>query len=184
MNKNKSLAGKIFRFLRNLFALIGLALVIYHLCFDVTVIISDSMAPTLKGNATSQKDYVLSEKITYLFRIPRRWEIVQYETDDELALKVMKRIVALKGETISIKDNWIWIDGKPLECPTELDFLKYYGVGELYNGREVKCDDGYFMLGDDSMDSYDSRFTGVVTPDRFEGRAIMIIWPPSRIRLL
>ena len=184
MNKNKTLTGKIFRFLRNLFAIIGLAFIIYHLCFDVTVIISDSMAPTLKGNATSPKDYVLSEKITYFFRKPRRWEIVQYETDDELALKIMKRIAALDGETISIVDHWININGKPLERPVELDFLKYYGVGELFNGQEVDCDGGYFMLGDDSMDSYDSRFTGVVAPDRFEGRAMMIIWPPSRIRFL
>ncbi len=184
MKNNKTLLTKIFCYVRNLLALVGLILIIYHLFFNVMVIYSDSMAPTLKGTATTPRDYILTERISYIFRKPRRWEIIKYTTDDELYTNVMKRIVALDGETISIKDHWICINGEPVERPTGLDFLKYYGVGELNDGREVKCDGGYFMLGDDSMDSYDSRFTGIVTPDRFEGRAIMIIWPPSRIRLL
>ena len=184
MKKNNSLAWKIFYFLRNLFSLIGLLLVIYYAFFNVMVVYSESMAPTLKGTPTTQRDYVLTEKISYWFRKPHRWEIVKYQTDDELCTNVMKRIVGLEGETISIKDHWVCINGESLERPTELDFLKYYGVGDLFNGEEVKCEGGYFMLGDDSRDSYDSRFTGVVTPDRFEGRAMMIIWPLSRLRLL
>ena len=148
------------------------------------VVYSESMSPTLKGTATTPRDYVLVEKISYMFRKPHRWEIIKYQTDDELYTNVMKRVVGLDGETISIKDHWICIDGKPIERPPKLDFLKYYGVGELFNEREVKCNSAYFMMGDDSMDSYDSRFTGPIDPNRFEGRAMMIIWPPSRIHLL
>jgi signal peptidase I len=184
MKKIKSFARAMFRFARNLFAFIGLILVVYYLFFNVTVIYSDSMSPTLKGNETSERDYVLTEKISYLLREPRRWEIVRYQTDDELSTLVMKRVVGLKGETISIKDHWININGKPIERPIGLEFLKYYAVGDLFGGKEVDCDGGYFMLGDDSKDSYDSRFTGIIKSDIIEGRAWMIIWPPSRIRLL
>jgi signal peptidase I len=184
MKKSKSYLSSVFGFLKSVFAIIGLILVIYHLYFDISSIYSESMSPTLRGTPTTERDYVLTEKISYRFRKPRRWEIVKYMTKDEYPILVMKRIVGLEGETISIKDNWININGKPLERPAGLGFLKYYGVGELNKESEVKCAGGYFTLGDDSFDSYDSRFTGIIEADDIEGRAWMIIWPLSRVRLL
>jgi signal peptidase I len=180
----KSWLVAVYRYLRNVFAIVGVALVIYHFCFEVTAIYSNSMAPTLKGDGSSVRDYVLVEKVSRLFRKPRRWEILKFHTQDELSAEVMKRVVALEGETISIKDQWIHIDGQPVERPAELDFLEYVGAGDLHRGKEVKCEGGYFLLGDDTRDSYDSRFTGVLKTDDIEGRAWMIVWPPSRIRLL
>lgn len=96
----------------------------------------------------------------------------------------MKRVVGLPGESISIQDNWVQINGRPLERPSGLDFLNYYATGNLHQGKQVECDGGYFVLGDDSLDSYDSRYTDLLNPDSIEGRAWMIIWPPSRIRFL
>jgi len=142
------------------------------------------MAPTLKGDSSSTRDYVLTEKLSYLFRTPRRWEILKYHTQDELSAEVMKRVVGLEGETISIEDRWVCIDGQPIERPDKLDFLEYIGVGLVPRDTEFECNGGYFLMGDDSRDSYDSRFTGLLKPEHIEGRAFMIIWPPSRIRLL
>jgi len=55
-----------------------------------------------------------------------------------------------------------------------------YAYGNLANGREVNCENGYFMLGDASIDSLDSRYTGVVTKDRFRGRVWCVVAPAER----
>lgn len=181
----KSHITRIYNYLRNVFALIGLVLALYLFFFEITVIYSNSMAPTLKGDSSSVRDCVLTEKVSFLFRKPRRWDILKFHTRDELeSIGVMKRVVGLPGETIAVKDHWVHINGKPIERPAELDFLKYVAVGIIHNGAEVKCEGGYFMLGDDAFDSYDSRFTGLLEPKDIEGRALMIVWPPSRIRFL
>ncbi len=182
LSKNKSgIIGKLFRFFRNVFAVIGLMYVVYSFCFDLSVITSDSMKPTLQGTWDTQQDYVLTEKVSYCFRDPHRWEIVKYPLKDEIGTIVMKRVVGLIGETVSIEEHWACINGKPVERPAHLDFLKYYGVGSLHNGKQVLCENGYFTFGDDNIDSYDSRFTGLVKKKDIEGRAWLIIWPPSRI---
>ncbi len=180
-NRTPRIIRKIYRFVRGVFALIGVLFVISYLCFDISEITSNSMAPTLQGSYKTQRDVILTEKVSYWFRQPRRWEIVRYPTYDELGFVVMKRIAALKGEKISIKDHWVHINGQPIERPSHLKHLKYYAVGSLHRGKEVHCKDGYFVFGDANIDSYDSRFTGTIKESNIIGRAWLKIWPPSRI---
>jgi len=175
---------KLFRLFERTFAIIGIGFIIYHVCFSVSAIRSDSMAPTLIGENSASPDIVLTERISYWFRKPRRWEIVKYHTQDLLDLEVMKRVVALPGETITIRNHWLVINGRPIERPLSLDFLKYYPYGYLHKGRSEDCKDGYFVLGDDSKDSSDSRFDGAIAFSKLEGRAWLILWPPNRFGLL
>lgn len=96
----------------------------------------------------------------------------------------MKRVVGLPGESIAIKKFQVSINDQELAHPASLDFLKYYSYGNVSNGKSVACHDGYFVLGDDSKDSQDSRYEGPVPPHRIEGRALCIVWPLSRIRFI
>lgn len=173
--KRPSRIRRIFRWGEHLLACIGLCLIAYHLCFELTVMTSDSMAPALNGTSYENGDSILLEKITGRFRAPRRWEI--YFFYDSEGNAVAKRVVGLPGEKIAIKTNEIYINGIPLKRPKNLQANKYFGYGSLVNGREVDCGKGYFMLGDSSADSFDSRYTGLVTRDRFRGRVSCILWP-------
>jgi signal peptidase I len=92
---------------------------------------------------------------------------------------VAKRIVGLPGEKISMRDNHIFINGAELEKPEAVRALKYYAIGSLAASRAVDCGNGYFVLGDDSRNSYDSRYTGPVAAESFRGRAWCILWPFS-----
>jgi signal peptidase I len=179
-SKKAPLLRKIFRVFERMFATIGVLFVIYHAGFEVSVIYTDSMGPTLRGEDSRVRDVVLTEKVSYWFRKPRRWEVVKYRTPNVLHMEVMKRVVALPGETISIKDHWVEINGEPVDRPSRLDFLKYYAYGNLGRGRSVHCEEGYFVLGDDSRDSADSRFDGPIGLNKIEGRTWLIIWPLSR----
>jgi signal peptidase I len=168
---------RVFRWAERLLACIGLFFVVYHLCFELTVMTSDSMAPALNGTSYENGDSILLEKITGRFRAPRRWEIYFfYDTEGN---PVAKRVVGLPGEKISIKTNEIFINGIPLQRPKNLQANKYFGYGSLVNGHEVDCGTGYFMLGDASADSLDSRYTGTVTRNRFRGRVWCILWPSA-----
>jgi signal peptidase I len=166
------------RWLEHLLAFTGLLFLLYHLGFEYGVMVSGSMAPTLSGTAVENGDRILVERISLRVRGPKRWEVLWFHNEDGAA--VAKRVVGLPGERITIKDNRIYINGTELPRPAHLQNLIYYGYGKLHHGREIECGSGYFVLGDDSRDSYDSRYIGPVDPSRFEGRAWCILWPPAR----
>jgi signal peptidase I len=93
----------------------------------------------------------------------------------------MKRVVGLPGETVSIEKHELHIDGLRAERPGSLSFLKYYGYGNTFRGKSFQCEDGFYVLGDSSIDSYDSRFEGTLAADRINGRPWLRVWPWERI---
>ena len=160
-------------------AAIGVFFLVYHGCFSLDKIVSPSMAPTLQGVGPEGGDWVLTEKVSYWFRQPRRWEVVPFVNRD--GIEVMKRVVGLPDETVGIADYRVQVDGTAVPFPSGIEHLKYYGYGHVGKGRTLTCDGGYFVLGDDSKDSQDSRYNGVLPGDRVNGRAWLIVWPPDRI---
>jgi len=169
---------RVIRMAEHLFAVIGLCFVVYYLCFEVIAMTSDSMAPALQGTSFESGDRLLVEKVSGWFRRPRRWEIYYYYNTE--GTPVAKRIVGLPGERISIRDKHVYINGKEVSPPDHLKHLKYYTFGNAAAGREVDCGMGYYMLGDDSRDSYDSRFLGPVPRKDFRGRVWCALWPTDR----
>lgn len=173
-------ARRMLRLAERAFAVTGLLLVVYHIGFHLSVISSASMAPTLQGESLLNGDMVLAEKVSYWFRKPRRWEVVMFRDDD--GMLVMKRVVGLPGETIAIRDwdKGVLINGAPVAQPRSLETIKYLAYGNLTGGKAVACSDGYFIMGDDSKDSQDSRFTGPLKPQRIRARAWLLVRPLSR----
>ena len=90
------LVRRVLRWAEHMLAAFGLAVILYHLCFDVSVMVSGSMAPTLQGKSVDDGDVVLTERITYRLRRPRRWEVVCFGADN--GDQLMKRVVGLPGE--------------------------------------------------------------------------------------
>lgn len=166
------------RTLERFLALFGLCALLYLICFDYSVIMSGSMSPALQGKDAVTGDRIIFEKITRRLRAPRRWEILQFHTPE--GLTVAKRIVGLPGEQIALREGVVHINGAPLPIPANLSHLRYYAFGNLVGGRDFACGAGYYVLGDDSRDSYDSRYEGVLTRDRFTARAWLRIGPGDR----
>lgn len=170
------------RQIEHVFAFIGVLSVAFRVLLELSVVVSSSMFPTLQGTNYENGDWLVTERISYRLRPPRRWEVVTYRADDgEL---VSKRVVGLPGETIVLSDTKPVIDGSALEIPEKLPFLRYYPFGNLSGGRERRIDRGYYVLGDDSKDSQDSRFEGEVEPRAVVGRAFFILWPLERTGLV
>lgn len=177
--KPKSFLRRLGRNAERALAFIGVSVIACHFCFYSSRVVSPSMQPTLEGTNYEEGDRVLTEKVSYLFRQPERWEVIAFRRDSGQVN--MKRVAAFPGETISMKlDGTVVINGRPVPLPETLSHLQYFPIAKLYPGREVKCEDGYFVLGDDSRDSDDSRYEELVRPDRVIGRAWLIVSPTNR----
>ena len=93
------------------------------------------MAPTLRGHDWQSGDLVLTERVSYWFRRPHRWEVVTFRTND--GVQVMKRVIGLPGEHVQMRrDGQILIDGRAVERPAELHVIRYLPQRQL-DGREV-----------------------------------------------
>ncbi len=190
MNSTASISPPNFKFRRRgwrwwlqqterFFAVIGLLWVSFHFTLISSVIVSPSMAPTLQGKSWSDGDQVLTELVSYRFRSPRRWEVVTFRRSDGAI--VMKRIVGLPGEKVQMRKNGeLVINGQVAERPTSLSHLRFIPIGNLWNEGAVECRTGYFVLGDDSKDSEDSRYDGPIPAAWVVGRAWLIVRPWAR----
>ena len=105
-----------------------------------------SMEHTIEVN-----DCILGYQLAYLFGSPERGDIVIFPYPDNPETTYVKRIIGLPGETVEIKDGYVYIDGEPIEEP----YLKEEMRGEY--GPYVVPEGCYFMLGDNRNSSQDSR---------------------------
>jgi signal peptidase I len=172
-----SVAAALGRRVERIFALLGLLFVLYHSAFRLDRLTSHSMQPTFQGRSIDDGDFVLTERITGRWRAPRRWEVVGLHSDEGLHL--MKRVVGLPGETVSLRQGRLRVNDAPVEHAGGSP-ASYLAYGNLTSGASAACGSGYYVLGDYTQDSHDSRFDGSVAPHRLTGRAWLILWPPSR----
>jgi signal peptidase I len=155
------------------FAIVGVLVCVYHLTMNVSPMASGSMSPTL-----IEGDIVVTEKVTELWRRPSRFEVLTFVTAD--GIQVMKRVAGLPGETVSLVDRELAVDGEVVAWPQGREPIRYFAYGNLSRGARAAAGRGYYVLGDDSQDSQDSRFEGPVLPEHVKGRAWLIVWPLSR----
>ncbi len=93
----------------------------------------------------------------------------------------MKRVVGLPGEQLQVlRDGQLVIDGREVNPPAELSFLRYLPVANIFGDKVFDCQDGYYVLGDEAMDSDDSRYNGTVSLEEIIGRTWLIMGPADR----
>ena len=115
------------------------------------------------------------DKVSYHFHSPTRGDVIVFIAPPDPSLNYVKRIVAVPGDTITIKGNTVIVDGKTL--------LEPY-VSPNYQGNPyppvinlVVPPGDYYVLGDDRANSSDSRDWGFVPRKDIIGRAALIYWP-------
>ena len=130
-----------------------------------------SMRPTFHNG-----DRVLVSKLAYDFGSPKTGEIIVFQSPVIPSEDWIKRVIGVPGDTVSIRHNKVYINGKLYPEP----FLKYRS-SENYG--PVKVPKGsLFVLGDNRPDSYDSRYFGFLKENRVVGEAFVTWWPLSRLR--
>ncbi len=117
------------------------------------------------------------------FSRPKRGDVIVFKYPIQRNKDFIKRLVAVGGETVEIKDGQVIINDKPV---TEGSMAKihYSNYGSYAPaGRKILVPEGqYFVMGDNSGSSHDSRYWGFVPEELVLGKADVIFWPPNRIR--
>jgi signal peptidase I len=151
---------------------------------------SSSMEPTLHcaepgdGCTAQFSDRVLANRFIYHFRDPDRGDVVVFDVP-ERAERVcggqggtfVKRIVGLPGETVSMRNGVVSIDGEELEEP----YIEPERRGEDDSGPFRVEPGHYFFMGDNRVESCDSRRWGGVPRESLIGEVFAVYWPPQRI---
>jgi len=160
-----------------------LALIIRTFVVQAFKIPTGSMRPTLV-----EGDRILVNKFIYRFKEPERGDIIVFKYPEDMKKDFIKRLVAFGGEDLEIRDGNIFIDGNIVEEPQRLRQIFYYNKpGTPYGeeGLKISVPEGaFFVLGDNSASSRDSRYWGFVPRKNLVGKAFVLYWPLRRIRTL
>lgn len=154
---------------------------------------SESMLDTIHVN-----DRVMVNKLAYQLGEPERGDVVVFRDPGEPEIEesipeavirsvleavgirtrgrddLIKRVVGLPGETITVSENQVHVNGVVISEPYLEDDVTMPDAGPFEVG-----DDEVFVMGDNREFSFDSRRFGNIQLDALVGRAFVIIWPPS-----
>ena len=143
------------------------------------------MAPAIQAG-----DQVVMEHFTYLRHSPQRGDIVVFATDKipgRSGQKYVKRMVGLPGETLRLSDGVLYANGEPISLRNKEGEIKYTFSPSfakyLRNAQDtVTVPPGcYFVLGDNSQRSADSRMWGFLPATSVMGRIVWCYWPPAHV---
>jgi len=154
-----------------------LALLIRTFVVQAFKIPSGSMIPTLLVG-----DHILVNKFIYRFRDPRRGDVVVFKYPVEEHRDFIKRVIAVGGEDVYIKDRQVYINCRPPDAgcrPIEEPWAYYeerLGLGGETFGPVHVPPGSYFVMGDNRNNSQDSRYWGFVKGEKIKGKAFVIYW--------
>lgn len=150
-----------------------IVLVVNLFLAQATRVEGQSMEPNLHNN-----ERLIIEKLTKRFHSPVRGDIVVIKRPQGRSDPLIKRIIALPGETVEIHDGHVYINGELLDEP----YITQPTLGAM--AARLVPEEHVFVLGDNRNASNDSRAFGMVPFDDIIGRAWFKYWPVDEIGLV
>lgn len=135
----------------------------------ICVIPTGSMAPTIHPG-----DFTINNALAYVIGEPQRGDVITFEGEEKL---LVKRIIGMPNDTISFADGKVIVNGEVLEE----DYLT--SDVKTYSGRTFVVPEGhYFVMGDNRMNSLDSRYMEQPYIERSRIRSkLMCVIPVSKV---
>lgn len=174
---------KIYEFLIDTIQTILLAasvfLVIYIFIARPFQVSGQSMHPTFKDG-----EYVLTNLITLKFEPPAKGDVIVFKAPNDPDKDYIKRVIATEGDTIFIKDGFVYLNNQKLDESRYLqNTVRTYGEQFLTEGKVVTVDKNeFFVLGDNRPGSSDSRDFKAIKFDAIIGKSTFVYWPPNTLR--
>ncbi len=134
-----------------------------------------SMEPSFHTN-----ERVIVDRITMALSGPARGDVVVLASPTAADELLIKRVVGLPGEHVTITDGRVYINGAPLDEPYVVEFCTYPSC----EGSWVLDNDEYFVKGDNRMHSLDSHSFGPVEASTVQGIARVRYWPLTQADIL
>ena len=127
-------------------------------------------------NTLNEKDRVMGFRLSYMFSEPKRFDVIMFKWPDDESKDFIKRIIGLPGETVTLKNGKVYIDGS--DVPLDEPYLRETPNG-MGDGVYQVPDHCYFVLGDNRNYSKDSRLWEhkYVNEDKILAKAIFRFYP-------
>jgi len=154
---------------------IALALFIRHYIVELYIVEGPSMLPTL-----SHGERLVVNKFIYSFRTPEKGEILVFRYPRNPDRDFIKRVIAVPGDTVRIRDGQVFVNNA---------LLNENYILEQTRGSQPDATvppGHYYVMGDNRNNSEDSRFAdvGFVPHELIKGKAVAIFWPLNNIKAL
>jgi signal peptidase I len=167
-----------FDFIETIVIALSIFLVVYLFFMQPHHVNGQSMVPNFQSG-----EYLLTDKVTYRMRNPERGEVIVFHAPSSAhcakgtGCDFIKRILAVPGESVEVKNNGIYINGNRLPESYIPDSYKTL-AGEFSKNRVIELGDNeYFAVGDNRPYSSDSRAWGPIKKEDIVGLAFYRYWP-------
>ncbi len=167
--EKKSFWYEVWDWTRTIVITIIIALLFQNFVFTLARVDGESMMGTLLSD---QRMAVL--RIHYYFTEPQRGHVVLCRYPD-FKEDCVKRVIGLPGETVSGMDGRVYINGEALDEP-------YLTFPDMYDFDPVTVpENSYFVVGDNRLNSLDSRSIGALPRDQIKGQCLAVVFPFDEI---
>jgi len=133
-------------------------------------------------------DMVFSEKVSYYFRGPQRGDIVTFDDPEVVNRTLIKRVIAVGGQTVDLVNGKVVVDGVSLDEPytsgKESHPLSRTAPGVTIEYPYKVPEGSIWVMGDNRTSSQDSRYFGAIPVSSVTGRAALVYWPFQDFGLL
>jgi signal peptidase I len=184
--KESNLKEKVGKFTKNIFDtvemfVVALAFVVFLYLFIASP--HEVLGKSMENNFYDG-EYLIADKISYRFNKPKRGDVVIFQKTE--TIDYIKRVIGKPGDTVEIRDGHFYVNGKYLDESAYLDSDVYTEPGNfLSEGDIFTVPEGeVFLAGDNREHSSDSRSFGPVNLNVIKGRAILVYWPFSHLKLV
>ena len=161
-------------FIRDILTTLALAVVIYfgfRMTMQPYIVYEVCMEPNFM-----EGQRVIVNKVVYKFHEPERGDVIIFYPPapyNSSQTPFIKRIIALPGDTVEVKDGAVYVNGSKLDEP-------YIKEPPNYTLKLQTVKDGYFVLGDNRNNANDSHYGLLAPRQNIIGKAWLSIWPPGQ----
>ena len=159
----------------SIIAAVVMALLIRTFIVELYIVDGPSMRPTLQ-----HEERLVVSKFIYKLRDPEKGDILIFKYPRDPSRDFIKRVIAVGGDTIEIKEGRVYVNDQMLKEDYILEKTRTeYPKVTVPNGT-------VFVMGDNRNNSDDSRFAdvGFVPLDMIKGKAMLVFWPLDKLQTL
>lgn len=180
-----SFGNFLLEFIQSIVLALSVFMVVYLFVAQPNEVKGNSMYPNFKD-----KEYLLTEKMTYQFGTPKRGDVVIFKAPVSEPCAVdeceyIKRVVGVPGDRVMVKEGRVYLNGEELD-QSFLPAGMYTSAGEYsQEGVEMTVPEGqYLCFGDNRPNSRDGREFGPVEKKLIIGKAFLKYWPLSAVSFI